>query len=100
MAINDTFQIIRYEGDNKTFVWKHPIEDFTTLSQLIVDESQEALFYRDGEVLDVFGPGRYTLETGNIPKIGRLLSLNTSGETPFKCFVFFVNMHGLQCIQN
>lgn len=37
-------QIIKYEGDNTTFVWKHPCEDFNTGSQLIVHESQEAVF--------------------------------------------------------
>ena len=37
-------QIIKYEGDNDTFIWKHPIEDFNTGTQLIVHESQEAIF--------------------------------------------------------
>ena len=55
--------IIKYEGDNSTFIWKHPIEDFNYGSQLIVHESQEAVFFRDGMALDLFGPGRYTLET-------------------------------------
>ena len=53
--------IIKYEGDNETLVWKHPIEDFNMGSQLIVHESQEAIFFRDGQALDLFGPGRYTL---------------------------------------
>ena len=56
-------EIIKYEGDNKTFVWKHPSEDFNSLTQLIVHESQEAIFMMNGQALDLFGPGRYTLET-------------------------------------
>ena len=36
--------IIKYEGDNSTFIWKHPCEDFNTTTQLIVHESQEAIF--------------------------------------------------------
>ena len=36
--------VIKYEGDNQTFVWKHPEEDFNTGSQLIVHEAQEAIF--------------------------------------------------------
>lgn len=36
--------IIKYEGDNTTFIWKHPCEDFNALTQLIVHESQEAIF--------------------------------------------------------
>ena len=64
--------VIKYEGDNKTFVWKHPITDFATGSQLIVHESQEAIFFRNGEALDSFGPGRYTLETGILPKMAHI----------------------------
>jgi len=59
-------QMIKYEGDNSTFVGKHPDEDFNSLSQLIVHESQEAIFFMNGQALDLFGPGRYTLETQNI----------------------------------
>lgn len=55
--------IIKYEGGNDVFIWKHPIEDFNYGSQLIVHESQEAIFFKDGQALDLFGPGRYTLET-------------------------------------
>ncbi len=65
--------VIKYEGDNATFIWKHPNEDFNSLTQLIVHESQEAIFMMNGQALDLFGPGRYTLETQNIPKIGRFL---------------------------
>lgn len=84
-------KIIKYEGDNQTFIWKHPVEDFNTKSQLIVDESQEAIFYMNGQALDLFGPGRHTLETQNIPLIRKLVSLPTGGETAFKCKVYFIN---------
>lgn len=83
--------IIKYEGDNRTFIWKHPNEDFNTASQLIVDESQEAIFYMNGQALDLFGPGRHTLSTQNIPFIRKLVNLPTGGETPFKCKVYFIN---------
>ena len=83
--------IIKYEGDNSTFVWKHPLEDFNSLTQLIVHESQEAIFFMNGQALDLFGPGRYTLETQNIPKLGKLLNRTTGGKTPFHCEVYFIN---------
>lgn len=83
--------IIKYEGDNSTFIWKHPLEDFNSLTQLIVHESQEAIFFMNGQALDLFGPGRYTLETQNIPKIGKALNRTTGGETPFHCEVYFIN---------
>lgn len=84
-------QIIKYEGDNSTFIWKHPAEDFNSLTQLIVHESQEAIFFMDGQALDLFGPGRHTLETENIPKLGKFLNRLTGGETPFHCEVYFIN---------
>ncbi|MBQ3071735.1 MAG: SPFH domain-containing protein, partial [Oscillospiraceae bacterium] len=84
-------EIIKYEGDNSTFVWKHPCEDFNSLTQLVVHESQEAIFFMNGQALDLFGPGRYTLETQNIPKLGKLLNRTTDGETPFHCEVYFIN---------
>lgn len=83
--------ILKYEGDNSTFIWKHPIEDFNSMTQLIVHESQEAIFFMNGQALDLFGPGRHTLESQNIPKIGKLLNRNTDGETPFHCEVYFIN---------
>lgn len=83
--------VIKYEGDNSFFIWKHPNEDFNSLTQLIVHESQEAVFFMNGQALDLFGPGRYTLETQNIPKIGKLLNRTTGDEKPFHCEVYFVN---------
>lgn len=84
-------EIIKYEGDNSTLIWKHPCENFNSLTQLIVHESQEAIFFMNGQALDLFGPGRYTLETQNIPKIGKLLNRVTGGETPFHSEVYFIN---------
>lgn len=84
-------EIIKYEGDNTTFVWKHPSEDFNSLTQLIVHESQEAIFFMNGQALDLFGPGRYTLETQNIPKIGGILRRTTGDKSPFHCEVYFIN---------
>ena len=84
-------QVLKYEGDNKTFVWKHPDEDFNSTTQLIVHESQEAVFFKNGQALDLFGPGKYTLETDNIPLIGKVLNIATGGDNPFHCEVYFIN---------
>lgn len=83
--------IIKYEGDNSTFIWKHPCEDFNSLTQLIVHESQEAIFMMNGQALDMFSAGRYTLETQNIPKLGKFLNRATDDQTPFHCEVYFIN---------
>lgn len=83
--------IIKYEGDNNIFIWKHPCEDFNTSSQLIVHQSQEAIFFANGQALDLFGPGRYTLKTENIPILRKILNISTGGISPFHCEVYFIN---------
>ena len=83
--------IIKYEGDNNTFIWKHPVEDFNMGSQLIVHESQEAIFFRDGQALDLFGPGRYTLETQKLPLLDQIYKLPTDTEHTFHSEVYFIN---------
>ncbi|MDO4620774.1 MAG: SPFH domain-containing protein [Lachnospiraceae bacterium] len=83
--------IIRYEGDNATLVWKHPLEDFNMGSQLIVHESQEAIFFRDGQALDLFGAGRYTLETQQLPLLEKIYQLPTDSEATFHSEVYFIN---------
>ncbi len=84
--------VIKYEGNNETFVWKHPIEDFNLGSQLIVHESQEAIFFRDGKALDLFGAGRYTLSTQNIPLLENLYKLPTNTDEVFHSEVYFINL--------
>ncbi|MCD7919558.1 MAG: SPFH domain-containing protein [Clostridiales bacterium] len=86
--------IIEYKGDNHTFVLKHPIENFQTGAQLIVQESQEAVFFRDGQALDVFPPGgHYTLETQNLPEMNKHYPLPVgAGRTPFHASVYFINL--------
>lgn len=84
--------IIKYEGGNDVFVWKHPIEDFNLGSQLIVHESQEAIFFRDGRALDLFGAGRYTLATQNLPLLENLYKLPANTDEVFHSEVYFINM--------
>lgn len=84
-------KVIKYEGDNSTFVWKHPCEDFNTTSQLIVHESQEAVLFSNGQALDLFGAGRYTLKTQNIPLLRNIINIPTGGKTPFHCEIYFIN---------
>ena len=84
--------IIKYEGDEDTLVWKHPMEDFNYGSQLIVHESQEALFFRDGQALDLFGAGRYTLETQQLPILEKLYDFPTDPERTFHSEVYYINL--------
>ena len=83
--------VIKAEIDNTCFVWKHPLEDFNTGTQLIVHESQEAVFFMNGQALDSFGPGRHTLTTQNMPLVSRFFNRVTGDTTPFHCEVYFVN---------
>lgn len=60
-------------------------------SQLIVEESQQAVFFRDGKALDTFGPGRHTLATMNLPLVGKILGIPFEGKSPFQAAVVFVS---------
>jgi len=61
-------------------------------SQVIVRESQRAIFYRDGKSLDMFEPGRHTITTMNLPLLSGLLRLVTGGNNVFTAEVYFVNL--------
>lgn len=78
--------------DNNVIIWKHSCEDFNTTTQLIVHESQKAIFFLNGEALDMFGPGRHTLETQNIPLLTKKLFGKITGKTPFRSELYFINM--------
>ncbi|MCP4202154.1 MAG: SPFH domain-containing protein [bacterium] len=60
-------------------------------SQLVVEESQQAVFFRDGKALDTFGPGRHTLATMNLPLLGKILGIPFEGKSPFQVAVVFVS---------
>ena len=83
-------ELIKYEGDNSTFIWKYPHEDFNNMTQLIVHESQEAIFFANGQAADTFGPGRYKLDAENIPILTKLINIVT-GVSVFHCEVYFIN---------
>ena len=84
--------IIKYEGDSDTLVWKHPVEDFNYGSQLIVHESQEAIFFRNGQALDLFGAGRYTLETQQLPMLEKVYHLPADTERTFHSEIYYINL--------
>lgn len=60
-----------------------------SITQLIVQQNQEAVFFRDGRAIDNFGPGRYTLTTANIPIISQILTIPWQ-KSPFQACVYFV----------
>ena len=72
-------------------IWKHTKEDFNNNSQLIVMESEEALFVKDGVVVETIQAGKHTLNTANFPFLNGLRKLVTGGESPFSCQIYFVD---------
>jgi len=73
-------------------LWRYPTEDITWGAQLIVHEYETAVFFRDGKAYDIFGPGRHTLTTLNLPLLTSLLTrIAGYSERPFKATVIFVS---------
>jgi excisionase family DNA binding protein len=68
------------------------VADLRVGSQVIVRESQKAVFFRDGKALDVFGPGRHTIATANIPYLIDFIGKAFNDRTPFTAEVYFVSM--------
>lgn len=91
MAVLDR---LKYDAESDDwFVWKFPSDELRLGSQLVVNQSQEALFFKGGQALDLFGPGTHTLATGNLPLLHRLVNLPFGGQTPFTAEVWYVNKH-------
>ena len=88
MAIID---LVKHDEGSDEFIWKFPSSELSTWTQLIVNESQEAIFFKDGKALDAFGPKRYTLDTNNIPLLVEFIKLPFGGKSPFAAEVWYVN---------
>ncbi|MBQ7154055.1 MAG: SPFH domain-containing protein [Synergistaceae bacterium] len=94
-------QVVQWDdsiNSNDILAWryvdkKNPVksDELGNWTQLIVRESQEAILFRNGQALDLFGPGKHTLSTDNIPILRRIMNLPTGGESAFKAAVWFVN---------
>jgi excisionase family DNA binding protein len=90
------FDVIEYPDEMRDeIVHRFPetgFGDFRIGSQVIVRESQAAVFFRDGNALDVFGPGRHTIATANIPRVIDFIGKAFSDRTPFTAEVYFLSM--------
>lgn len=75
---------------NDEYAWKFDSQDLSTWTQLIVNESQEAVLLRGGQMEGPFGPGRHTLSTENLPVLSKLINL-PFGRSPFTAEVWFTN---------
>jgi membrane protease subunit (stomatin/prohibitin family) len=88
-------EVIQYhDPTGQTIVARWPPDGTAAIrlgSQLIVEESQQAVFFRDGKALDTFGPGRHTLATQNVPILSSLFSIPFGGNSPFQAAVVFVS---------
>ncbi|MCL2760561.1 MAG: SPFH domain-containing protein [Desulfuromonadales bacterium] len=89
-------EVVKYDGEPDVFAWKYPNEELGTWTQLIVNESQEAVLYKGGQALDIFAAGRHTLSTANIPFLNKIVNLPFGGRSPFAAEVWYINkVHSL-----
>ena len=87
-------EVIEWLDDSgNTMLYRFPVRDqeIKNGAQLIVRESQTAIFVHEGQVADVFGPGRYTIEGGNTPILSKLGAWKYGFNSPIKSEVYFVN---------
>jgi excisionase family DNA binding protein len=91
------FDVIEYRNEMvDEIVHRFPddssIGDYRIGSQLIVRDGQAAVFFRNGQALDVFGPGMHTLVTANVPKVIDFIGKAFNDRTPFPAEVYFVSL--------
>lgn len=82
--------VIKNSGPGDLLIWRQPEEDFNNNSTLIVMPGEEAVFIKDGSIVQTFGNGKYILNTENYPFLSRLRNLMTGGISTFNCVVYFV----------
>ena len=112
MAIID---VLKYDGPNNVLVWKWRPKDTGAFgsrreglsgkqrdsdirqeelrlgTQLVVNQSQQAVFVKNGQIADIFEAGRHTLSAANLPIISSIIGLAFGGQSPFKAEVYFFN---------
>lgn len=91
---NELLEVIEWKEQGKdTVLWKFPDKDSSIKygAQLIVREAQAAIFLNEGQIADVYYPGRYELKTENMPLLTKLKSWKHGFNSPFKCDVYFVS---------
>ena len=90
------FDVVEYASEMKEeLVHRFPeqgVADLRMGSQVIVRESQRAVFFRDGKALDVFNAGRHTITTANIPLLVDFVGKLFDNRTPFTAEVYFVSV--------
>ncbi len=85
------YSVIENKSSVSTFIWKHYDTEFNTGSVLVVKENEEALFVKDGIVVQTFVAGKYRLETSNYPFISDLQSKFSKNRKQFTCSIYFVS---------
>jgi len=94
-AIKSQFiEVIEWLDDSgNTLVYRFPVQgqEIKNGAQLTVRESQAAVFVFQGQIADVFGPGRYSVDGGNTPILSKLGAWKYGFNSPFKAEVYFVN---------
>ena len=93
-AMNQFIEVIEWLDESKdTILYRFPVhgQEIKNGAQLIVRESQAAVFVFEGQAADVFGPGRYTIEGGNTPILSKIGAWKHGFNSPIKSEVYFVN---------
>lgn len=93
-----TIDVLKYDGPNDVLVWKwrppnnsKREEELRFGTQVVVNESQEVVFFKGGKALDILGPGTHTLKTSNLPLLSKIVNLPFGGDSPFKAEAYYIN---------
>ncbi|MEG2769091.1 MAG: SPFH domain-containing protein, partial [Comamonas sp.] len=91
---NQLIEVIEWTDDSRdtlSYRWPDDDKEIKNGAQLIVRESQQVQFVAAGQYADLFGPGKHTLTTENVPVLSTILGWKYGFQSPFKCDVYYIN---------
>lgn len=91
---NQLIEVIEWTDDSRdtlSYRWPDDDKEIKNGAQLIVRESQQVQFVAAGQYADLFGPGKHTLSTENVPVLSTILGWKYGFQSPFKCDVYYIN---------
>ena len=82
---------VESKSSNDYLIWKYPNREIEVGSQVIVNESEEALLFENGQLIEILDAGRHVIESGNIPGMDGIIRRSIGNNSPIKIDVWFVS---------
>ena len=86
-----TIRTVESKNSSDYLIWKYPNREIEVGSQVIVNESEEALLFENGQLIEILDAGRHVIESGNIPGMDGIIRRSIGNNSPIKIDIWFVS---------